>query len=190
MNLLKLTEILKQTSRFFKFKAVSAVNISLTLRNWLFGYYIVEYEQKGEDRAKYGDNLLKEISNIANYTISGFSVSHLRIYRQFYKTYPEIANTILELTPEFSISEIHQTVSGELEKDNNLIVPPLKLIKGLSFSHFVELIKISDPLKRTFYEIESINGTWSVRELKRQIATLYFERSGLSKNREKLKALK
>jgi predicted nuclease of restriction endonuclease-like (RecB) superfamily len=53
----------------------------------------------------------------------------------------------------------------------------------------IELIKVSDPLKRTFYEIECIKGTWSVRELKRQMASLYFERSGLSQNPEKLAAL-
>lgn len=54
------------------------------------------------------------------------------------------------------------------------------LVSKLSFTHFVELIKIGDILKRTFYELECIKGTWSVRELKRQINSLYFERSGLS----------
>jgi predicted nuclease of restriction endonuclease-like (RecB) superfamily len=67
--------------------------------------------------------------------------------------------------------------------------PGKKLLDSLSFSHFEQLISIDDPLKRAFYEIECIRGNWSVRALKRQIATLYFERSGLSKDKEKLAAM-
>lgn len=59
----------------------------------------------------------------------------------------------------------------------------------MSFSHIVELIKIDDPLKRAFYELECVKGTWSTRELQRQIESLYFERSGLSKDKEKLSEL-
>jgi predicted nuclease of restriction endonuclease-like (RecB) superfamily len=66
------------------------------------------------------------------------------------------------------------------------MVPGKKLVEKLSFTHLAELIKIDDPLKRTYYEVECIKGCWSVRELKRQIASLYYERSGLSKNKEKL----
>lgn len=75
------------------------------------------------------------------------------------------------------------------ESKKHLQVPPEKIITKLSFTHLVELIKIDDPLKRTFYELECIKGTWSVRELKRQINSLYFERSGLSKKPEKLAKL-
>ena len=67
-----------------------------------------------------------------------------------------------------------------------LKLPLEKLFSTLSFTHLAELIAIEDPLKRAFYEIESIRGNWSVRALKRQIATLYFERSGLSADKEKL----
>ena len=70
-----------------------------------------------------------------------------------------------------------------------LQIPPERLVKSLSFSHFAELIAIGDPLKRTFYEVECIRGNWSVRELKRQIGSLYYERSGLSENKEKLAEL-
>ena len=63
------------------------------------------------------------------------------------------------------------------------------LVERLSFTHLVELIAIDDPLKRAFYEIECIRGNWSVRQLKRQIATLYFERLGLSKDKEKLASM-
>src|SRR5690606_37716309 len=73
--------------------------------------------------------------------------------------------------------------------NNQLLLPSKILISKLSYSHFELLLNVSDPLKRTFYEIESIKGTWSVRELKRQISSLYFERRGLSKHPEKLAEL-
>ena len=59
------------------------------------------------------------------------------------------------------------------------------LLNSLSYSHFELLIDIDEPFKRTFYEIESMRGNWSVRELKRQIGSLYYERSGLSENKGK-----
>lgn len=59
----------------------------------------------------------------------------------------------------------------------------------LSYTHFVQLLSIDDPLKRLFYELECIKGTWSIKELQRQIHSLYYERSGLSKNKEKLSEL-
>jgi predicted nuclease of restriction endonuclease-like (RecB) superfamily len=71
----------------------------------------------------------------------------------------------------------------------HLQVSPEKIIAKLSFSHLIELIKIDYSLKRTFYEIECIKSTWSVRELKRQIGSLYYERSGLSAKPEKLAEL-
>ncbi len=81
------------------------------------------------------------------------------------------------------LAEIRQTPSAKFATDGSL------LIERLSFTHLEQLIPIEDPLKRAFYEIECIRGNWSVRDLKRQIATLYFERSGLSKDKEKLAAM-
>jgi len=68
-------------------------------------------------------------------------------------------------------------------------IPSDKLISKLSFTHLIQLLPIADPLKRTFYELECIKGNWSVRELRRQINSLYFERCGLSKNPAKLSAM-
>jgi predicted nuclease of restriction endonuclease-like (RecB) superfamily len=70
-----------------------------------------------------------------------------------------------------------------------LAMPAEKLLNALSYTHFEQLLGLDDPLKRAFYELECIRGNWSVRALKRQIATLYFERSGLSKEKEKLAAM-
>ena len=195
-------------------QAKSAVNIMLTVRNWLIGNYIVEYEQNGSDRAKYGDKLLLVLAQ--NINIKGLSVTNLKLNREFYFTYSQIGQTVsdqLKLrtrigqtvsdqlncgTSSHDLSKHQQNTKlqilyepfGKLSKQdmsqNTLSVPPAKLIASLSFSHFVELIKIKENLKRVFYELESINGTWSVRELKRQINSLYYERSGLSRNKEKL----
>jgi len=68
-------------------------------------------------------------------------------------------------------------------------LPAEKLLEVLSYSHFELLGMIEDPHKRLFYEVEAVGGVWSVRDLKRQIASLYYERSGLSRNKKKLAAL-
>ncbi len=84
-----------------------------------------------------------------------------------------------------------QTQSAQFQDaESETFVPPIRLITNLSFSHFVELIRLEEPLKRTFYEIESIKGNWAVKELQRQVNTLLFERTGLSKNKSELIRLK
>ena len=96
------------------------------------------------------------------------------------------------LTPEIRKSVISESLNytepPEIAEAINtkVNVSSEKLIQNLSFSHFVELITIEDNTKRAFYEIECIQGNWSVRELKRQISTLYYERSALSEDKEKL----
>lgn len=78
-------------------------------------------------------------------------------------------------------SKIRQTLSVQfgIAKNDSLSLPADTLIKSLSFSHLVELMKFDDSLKRCFYEFECTKGNWSIRELKRQIASLYYERSTL-----------
>ncbi|QEC52591.1 putative nuclease of restriction endonuclease-like (RecB) superfamily [Anseongella ginsenosidimutans] len=172
--------------------AVNAVNQALTMRNWLIGYYIVEFEQSGEDRAKYGTGLIENVANKLSH-IKGIDKRSLFRFREFYLFYPQLreilsdhisGNKILETLRTKDSLRIVGTVSPQLEKE--LQVPPDKLISKLSYSHLELLLNIDDPLKRTFYEVECIKGTWSVRELKRQINSLYFERSGLSSHPEKL----
>jgi predicted nuclease of restriction endonuclease-like (RecB) superfamily len=179
--------------------AANAVNKALTIRNWLIGYYIVEYEQKGEDRAEYGVNLLNVLAS--KISIKGLTSPELSRCRQFYQTYSYFLGTVSQDLINTTHINILGTASQKLisvETENisirssltpELTVPPKVLLSKLSYSHLIELLKVSDPLKRTFYEIECIKGTWSVRELKRQIASLYFERSGLSQHPEKLAEL-
>lgn len=193
--------------------AVNTVNRMLTIRNWLIGYYIVEFEQNGKDRAEYGDKLIERLS-IELRHIKGIDKRSLFRFRQFYLYYPQLSDPIREslspildqfekvgsLSPQLPIPEKVGTLSPLLEDSQNtghstlqlqagLFVPGEKILTKLSYSHLEFLLGIDDHLKRTFYEIECIKGAWSVRELRRQIASLYFERSGLSKNPEKLSKL-
>jgi predicted nuclease of restriction endonuclease-like (RecB) superfamily len=213
-------------------QATNAINQALTVRNWLIGYYIVEYEQNGNDKAIYGENLLKNIA-LECENIKGADLRSLYRFRQFYLIYSQIARCIVNnpilgsMTPLSSSSSIMGSLTPLLENLENSgymsdiqeleirgsLTPELKNLKKsslklpninsefehrvkgeiilskLSYTHIEQLIRINDDLKRTFYEIECIKGTWNVRELKRQIASLYYERSGLSAKPEKLSKL-
>jgi predicted nuclease of restriction endonuclease-like (RecB) superfamily len=162
-----------------------AVNTALTLRNWLIGSYIREYEQKGEDRAAYGDKLLEKLSHALRKNLDkAYTGRYLGLCRQLFDAYPQIRKSVIS---EFKVSDLF-LASREIQKStiSEFELDAETLLQKLSFTHLVELISIDNPLKRAFYEIECIRGNWSVRELKRQVATLYFERSGLSEDPEKL----
>ncbi|EHQ36011.1 PDDEXK nuclease domain-containing protein [Methanoplanus limicola] len=188
INFSKLVEIIQSINYETKKEAFRAVNISLTLRNWCIGAYISDYELNGSDRAQYGDRLLPELSkNLEG--VSNCNKRQLYRYIRFYRLYPQIVGTVSPQfkgplkTPFFDVSEKVGTVSPQLH-------PPVnKLLHTLSYSHFDLLVDMDDEMKRAFYEIECIRGNWSVRELKRQINSLYYERSGLSFDKEKLAAL-
>ena len=196
MNLHQLTAQIQNLDSKLKQEANKAVNQLLTIRNWLIGYYIVEYEQQGEDKAQYGDKILRSLSEkLTNQGLKGFSYTNLNLFRQFYLYYPEIVQTLSEqldttqlnlpedtttLVKRNRIGKEYDTYSAD---DINLSA---RIIHSLSFSHITLLLQSSDPLQRAFYAVEAIKGTWSVRELKRQMNTLLFERSGLSKKPELL----
>ncbi len=199
LNFESLVAEIEQTHSHFQQQAVKAVNISLTIRNYLIGFYIVEFEQNGEDRAAYGSKLLDSLA--AKLSIKGLVSAEISRCRQFYFCYPQILGALTQefknLVPQHILGTLSQDSNMGVEQSiivsstpqstkSNLYVPGEKLLSKLSFSHLVELIKIQDHLKRTFYEIECIKGTWSVRELKRQINSLYFERSGMSAKPELL----
>lgn len=164
-------------------QASKAVNISLTLRNWIIGCYIAEYELRGADRAEYGQQLLSILSKQLKLNgLSGIRKRQLYNNLLFYRTYPQILRSVTAKSQHLLPKGIEKvrTVTAQLE------IPSKKLLKTLSYSHLEQLFVLENNLKRTFYEIECIKGCWSVRELKRQIASLYYERSGLSNNKEKL----
>jgi len=183
-------------------RAGRAVNVCLTVRNWLIGGVIVEYEQGGSDRAKYGDQLLDRLAErLIEEGVDRVDERELRRYRQFYQAYPQIRESLSpesarlflrpltrqslldSLSGKTALTRIRETPSP------NLAISGERLLNSLSFSHFDLLIQLDDSVKRAFYEIECIRGNWSVRELKRQIGSLYYERSGLSRNKRKLSGL-
>ncbi|GHT23246.1 hypothetical protein FACS189430_06220 [Bacteroidia bacterium] len=214
-----------QAHELLQSNATRAVNYALTLRNWLIGYYIVEYEQNGEDRAKYGDNLIANITKELS-KIKGLTGNQLYVCRSFYLCYPYFLRTVSVKLQSLNSFSIRGTVSPELqlieneqntilrtasvkslEQSNNANLQPLSIdlldngklnpdfmLSRLNFSHFIELIRIEDPLQRLFYEVETIKNNWSVRELKRAINTSLALRTTLSTNKEaiiaKIKNLK
>ncbi len=198
-NFSALVEAIAQINVRTQAAAAKAVNMALTCRNWLIGAYIHEYELKGRDRAEYATNLFEKLAErLTELGIPNCNRSRLYRYRDFYRLYPQIREAFPSYYQDLLPAELSRsgenvaTLSPHSRADLVATVSPLSadLILGrLSYSHIELLIEIDDPLKRALYEIECIRGNWSVRALKRQIATLYFERSGLSLNKDKLSAL-
>jgi predicted nuclease of restriction endonuclease-like (RecB) superfamily len=185
----KLVGVIRQVHEELAAQAGRAVNISLTLRNWLVGCYIAEYELCGSDRAGYGDSLLFELAKrLTDLKVSNCNRRQLYRYLRFYRLYPEIVGTLSaqlkKLLPAGAkVIEKVGTASPQLQ------IPPDNIIHRLSYSHLELIVDLDEDMKRAFYEIECIRGNWSVRELKRQIGSLYYERSGLSKDKKKLAAM-
>ena len=187
-------------------QAANSVNQTLTIRNWLIGYHIVEFEQNGKDRAEYGTKLLSSLSSEFRNT-KGLDERAFRSFRLFYNNYPQVGIYLNDssirgsLTTKLNLFEKRGLLTTELggnskTKSLTTVAKNFKnrvdgklIITKLSYTHIEQLIRIDDELKRTFYEIECIKGTWSVRELKRQISSLYYERSGLSAKPEQLSEL-
>jgi hypothetical protein len=95
MDFKHLIENLQFAHDFMQNRAVSVVNQSHTLRNWLFGFYIVEYEQKGADYAQYGERLLYRLAHeLKRSGLKGVSYTNLTLFRKFYLYYPQIGSTI------------------------------------------------------------------------------------------------
>ncbi|MCX6579522.1 MAG: DUF1016 N-terminal domain-containing protein [Candidatus Aminicenantes bacterium] len=92
MKFEQLISLFQETHKELQAKATHSVDIALVVRNWLFGWYIVEYEQRGEDRAKYGSYLIDELSK--ELTVKGTSPTNLRKFREFYQAYPDIQQTV------------------------------------------------------------------------------------------------
>lgn len=171
--------------------AKGAVNQLLTIRNWMIGYYIVEFEQKGSDRAKYGEHLLENLAKMLE--IKGLERNQLNLCRIFYLRYPQICSTVsskLSIIDNRSslpaITALNVTEQKCSTMSSKFETPPEILISRLSFSHIREIMTIEDPFERFFYEFECIKGTWSVRELRRQITTNLYVRAGISKKPEQL----
>lgn len=160
--------------------AVRNINTLQVLTYFEIGRLIVEHEQKGVKRAEYGEQILKALSKrLTNEFGRGYSWRNLNNMRRFYLEYKTRMqqNTSDNLLSD-NLSNILQTLSAK-----SYIPFPL------SWSHYIFLMGISDHSERNFYEIESLSGNWSLRELKRQNNSGLYERLALSRDKEKVKEL-
>jgi predicted nuclease of restriction endonuclease-like (RecB) superfamily len=182
----------------------SVVDTFQVMTNFEIGRRIVEHEQKGAKRAAYGAEVLKELSaRLTEEFGRGFSVKNVENMRRFYLLWtdgsPAISQTLSAklsggqipqtVSAEWGSSQIRQTASGEWVPVSISETASGKSPFTLSWSHYVELLGIKDPGERSFYEIESANSGWNVRELKRQKASCFYERLALSRDKAGIKRL-
>lgn len=204
MNFESLVGRINQVQDMLQAQTAHAINLAVTARNWLVGFYIVEFEQHGEDRAKYGENLLKNLAKRLNRR--GLGERRLYEFRLTYIIYPQIGQVIADYIAKNNPQDILRLPTAKLQivenlEDENLRLltakshveewqtPADRLFNRLSATHLVLLSNIKDPLKRAFYEQETIRGCWTVKELDRQISSQYYERMGLSKDKKGLQRL-
>ena len=156
--MIKLVNQIYQTHDSLKGYALKTINMSLTVRNWLFGLYIVEYEQGGLEKPEYGSNLLDRLSkDLTMMYGKGFSRSNLFYIRSFYVKFSKI-----------------QTVFGQFSAT---------VSHKLSWGHYIQILKSDNELEIKFYTKQCEKENWSVRELKRQMNSMLFHRLALSKDK-------
>jgi predicted nuclease of restriction endonuclease-like (RecB) superfamily len=193
MNFDQLVELCRETHDTLQRGAERTVSTTLAARNWIFGCYIVEYQQNGEDRAAYGAATLKSLAQVLKQRLGrGFSVDSLEQMRRFYLHFPSLAEPWMKSETASRKSEpqplAHPSIAGMLS-------PSLALLSSwvsrftLGWSHYVELLTLSEPAERSFYEIEAASGGWSVRELQRQMASSLYERLALSRDKDEVRRL-
>lgn len=199
----ELTKIIRDTHDAAQTTAVKAINRMQTMRNWLYGYYIIEFEQHGKDRAEYGTQLLKRLEERVNR--KGLTETLFKNSRKFYRLYPQmvenligvisptVSDKLLESKDASGLCDTQMTENEHIEKSptvsDGFRTTGQMIISRLSFSHIVEIMTVDDPFARFFYEQECIKCTWSVRELRRQISTNLYVRTGISSNPEKMLSL-
>ena len=194
----QLVELCQRTHEETRRSAVRAVDRSLVVRNWLFGWFIVEYEQNGIDRAEYGTQLLARMADrFRNAGIRGASATSLKRFRQFYRQRKRIGPTLSDQfqLPAFAdeTGRIRPTLLDQSRHRSPVsLVDVIARLRGqfpLGWSHYVTLLSVTDPDARRFYEIEAADNGWSVRELKRQLDSSLYERLALSRDKHEVRRL-
>ncbi|MEO8592491.1 MAG: PDDEXK nuclease domain-containing protein [Candidatus Solibacter sp.] len=186
------------------------VDLVQVYTNFEIGRRIVQEEQRGEDRAAYGEQVVKELAErLTEEFGKGFSKSNLEYMRRFHLAYPDRVPQITQsltgqldalqiaqsLSGQFDVLPIGQTVSGQFnapqkgQSVTDQLAPTPTRPFTLSWSHYVFLLTIKDTDERGFYEIEAADQNWTVRELKRQYDSGLYERLALSRDREGIRRL-
>ena len=167
------------------------VNNTMVSTYWHIGEYIVEYEQGGKERAEYGTQLLKRLSEDLTKSFgSGFSWRNLYNMTEFYKQFP-----ILQTVTAKSKNTNQKTLSVKSNATKLQAVSAkfsekaISSIPKLNWSHLVRLLSVKNEDERNFYIIETAQNTWSTRELDRQINSSLFERLVLSKDKKTISEL-
>jgi hypothetical protein len=156
--------------------SAKAVNVVITATYWQIGRRIVEYEQAGKRRAAYGEAIVARLADDLTARFGrGFSRRNLEQMRMFYLGWPiaqtppaQSAGTVPALPPPAVEPEKAQTPSA---------------LFPLPWSHYARLLGVKNPHARTFYETEALRCGWTVKQLDRQINSLFYERTALSKNK-------
>lgn len=176
-DLAALVQTLSATHQQLQAQAARSVDTALVLRNWLFGWHLVEFENASARRQEvYGKNLVDKLSAaLISQGIKGVSPTNLRLCRSFYESFQKIQQT----------ASVESSVAAPQPPDLNA----LKAQLGLGWSHYVVLLSVSNTQARSFYEVEAQQASWGVRELKHQIASGLFERLALSRSKDEVKAL-
>ena len=194
MNFDQLVTLCNDTHQQLIVAASRTVDTYLVARNFLFGRYIVHFEQEGADRAHYGKQTLKALSQALQATAGrGFSVDNLELMRRFYLVFrtdmlqapPSETPSQTSIPDPSEKSETHSRISlarweTVLPSDELMRYLPQRFTLG--WSHYVELLTLADDGERRFYEIEATTNQWGVRELQRQIASSLYQRLALSRD--------
>ena len=189
----QLVELCQRTHEETRRYAAYAVDRSLVVRNWLFGWYIVEFEGGASTRRElYGKELVDRLSaRLTASGVKGCSRTNLRKFREFYQVFADIRQTASVESGQ--PSEIQHTPPVESLARNPIhtaaSITALADRFTLGWSHYVILLSINHADARRFYEIEAANNRWSVRELKRQLASSLYERLALSRDEEEVRRL-
>jgi len=160
-------------------QAARSVNTILTATYWEIGRRIVEFEQGGKARAGYGKAVLVRLSRDLIHRFGrGFSVDHLELMRKFYLCWP------VKRISESVIRKLGPSGGGISESAvRNLPPSTISKVFPLSWTHYARLLRVSNVLGRNFYEEEAVRRGWSVRQLDRQIQSMFYERTALSRNK-------
>lgn len=168
-DLASLLQALTHTHRSLQQQAARSVDVALVVRNWLFGWYIVKFEQGNAEHAVlYGKKLMQRLAEgLSSKGISGTSPTSLRQCRSFFLAYEKIQQTV-------SVESLPEVLKHHLT---------------LGWSHYVQLLTLENETERSFYEIEAKANSWGVRELKRQIESSLYQRLALSRDKDQIHAL-
>lgn len=195
VNFEQLIGLFEQTQTTMQQQAARSVDLALVVRNWLFGWYIVEFESGGAERVElYGKALIKRLAEeLKKSGLKGMSQTNLKQFRQFYENYKEIGQALPDQS--FEPKKIQQALPAQsfqlIENVEILQAATAKLRERfvLGWTHYVTLLTVKNPEKRRFYELEAAANGWGYRELERQINSALYERLALSRDKAAVKRL-